>query len=128
MLCKPCYANRTRRDGGDLGLCWQHKKSKCQICGALSAGNRYCSTCDHKENILRMQAESQPLYSDDDHKYINNELREQKLTEARYHAFRAVEVLFRSISLVHESMSSSINETNDELPQKPTEEIFKEAA
>ena len=104
MLCKTCFINRVRRDGGDFGLCWQHKKSKCQSCGLRSGGKTLCSPCEHKEDIARWRAESQATYLDDDYDYVVLQLRQERLHESKFHVYRAVEVFFRAMALMLEAL------------------------
>lgn len=128
MLCKSCARNRIRRDGGTFGLCWKHKRSKCRLCGKLSAGNIYCSKCEHDGDIERWRQESvNPLAFDEDYEYLQVALRKEKLLEAKYHFHRAVEVGFRAMVLLLESVWGGLRDPKEK-PQPDEEVIIKEAA
>lgn len=126
MLCKQCYRNRIRREGGEFGLCWQHKKTKCRLCGELSAGKLYCVSCEHDSDIARWRAESKPSYFDEDHEFLQAQLRKEKLSEAKYHVYRAVEIIFRAMVLTMEALWGGIKES--ESKQNIDVEEFKKAA
>lgn len=113
MLCKTCYANRVSRDGGQFGLCWQHKKTKCRLCGELSGGSSLCIPCAHDEDVARWKAESSPIFFDSDHEYVQIQLRKEKLAESKYHIHRATEIVFRALVLVVEAIWGGFKENSD---------------
>lgn len=119
MLCKPCYyTNRIRRDGGEFALCWQHKKTKCRLCKEISAGKLYCAKCEHEVDILRWKRESGPTFYDDDHEFLQVQLRKQKLLESKYHLHRAVEVAYRALSLAVEAIWGGIKQPNEKTQEE----------
>ena len=104
MQCKQCFINGIQRDGGSIGICVQHKKVRCHTCGNPSGGRQQCAVCAHKEDIARWKNESSPLVFDPDQKYIELELRKERLYEAKFLRHRAVEVEFQSYARAMEAM------------------------
>lgn len=130
MLCKPCLGVGTRRDGHDLGLCWQHRRAKCRLCGELSAGKPYCVKCEHDADIERWKAESRApwLERERDFDDLQIRLRKERLADAKYHTHRAVEILFRGMVLTLEAIWGGIK-TPDQiaLADEPKKELKKAA-
>lgn len=110
MLCKPCFANRIRRDGGHFGLCWQHRKTKCRVCRKLSDGKLTCSKCEHTGDLARWKAESRPTHYDEDYQFFHIQLRRERLWESKRHVHRAVEILFRAMVLTLDALWGGIKD------------------
>lgn len=135
MRCTPCTKNGKRREGYDLALCWQHRRTKCRLCGGLSAGKTYCTKCQYHEEIERWKAESKSPWLDQDFDEFQLRLRKERLYDAKYHAHRATEIHFRALVLTLEAIWGGIKTpeeiaVSDEPPRPPQDggSELKEAA
>lgn len=115
MDCKKCLQSGNRREGGPLGLCWKHQRSKCEICGRFSAGENLCAECAHSSDLQRWAAESNLRIIQPDEDDFRLALRKEKLLQAKFHAHRAVEVFFRSLVLSSEAIWGDIESGDNEL-------------
>jgi len=96
-LCKRCALNGTRRNGGELGICRTHAKTKCQICGAPSLGAQLCMSHAHQEELMRWKRRAQLESFDMEHEFDLLEIRKEKLQEAKFLAHQSVETFFRAM-------------------------------
>lgn len=96
-LCKRCAINGRKRDGGNLGICNQHAKTKCQVCGAPSLGAELCTAHAHQEELLRWQAKAEFRLIEPAADFDLAEIRREKLTAAKFLAHQAVEEFFRAL-------------------------------
>jgi len=112
MDCKRCAGNGVRREGGPLGICWKHQQRKCQICGAVSAGEELCITCGKAAEIKRWEAEANLKLIDPDHGDLILALRRERLMQAKFHAHRSGEVLFRGLLLSVEALWGDLESEN----------------
>lgn len=95
MLCKPCARNHQRRDGGTVGLCWQHVRRRCGVCGGPSAGEELCTVCAHGVDVARWTARAELRTWDTDRDAEFYDARQEKLMQSKFFFHEAVEVLFR---------------------------------
>ena len=96
MLCKRCASNGEKRDGGPLGACARHSKTKCNICGRPSLGLEQCVECARGVDLLRWRGRSRlqvfhPTREED------FEALYERLQEARFLVHEAVEVFFHGL-------------------------------
>jgi hypothetical protein len=98
-FCRKCLSNGMRRDGGDLGVCAQHRKGKCLICRAPSLGHEMCAAHEHEVELRRWAARANLKVMDPAGAHIDFELRDSLLQEAKFHAHESVEVFFRALHL-----------------------------
>lgn len=129
MRCKPCYyTHHIQREGGQFALCWQHKKTKCRGCKELSAGKPYCVKCEYGNYVAQMRGEATRLHFDDDHEFLQEQLRKEKLWESKRHAHRAIEILFRAFALTLEAIWGGIKQPQAQEQKEIIKPEFREAA
>jgi len=51
-----------------------------------------------------MRAESRPLHFDENHNYVQMQLRKERLMESKFHFHRATDLIFRSVALAMEAL------------------------
>lgn len=95
--CATCRTNRTTRDGGTIGLCWEHIKKRCRNCGEISNGKSECMKCAHEVDLARWTALSEMRRYDEERMAEIEEVRKEKMHKARVLAHEAVEILFQSL-------------------------------
>lgn len=95
--CKRCARNGVLREGGSIGVCSQHAKRKCLICGAPSLGEEMCAPHEHQAEIMRWTAKSQFRVLDPDDAIDEMELRHSKLQESKFLAHQSIEIMFRAL-------------------------------
>lgn len=95
-ICKRCARNGMKREGGDLGVCRQHRTRKCLVCKAPSLGEEMCAAHTHQAELLRWTAKSQFRVIDPDDQIDETEIRLSKLAEAKFLAHESVEIMFRA--------------------------------
>lgn len=98
-MCRRCLKNGRKIDGGEIGVCKQHARTRCHVCGAASLGEELCSAHTHQAELARWMAESQLRVVDPEDELDLEEIRHAKLMEAKFMAHKAVEVFFRSMLL-----------------------------
>jgi len=106
MLCQTCSFKGVTSDGGRFGVCEDHRRKVCRNagCGKPTIDGRHrCPECENHADVSRWKEESRPIYFDADHATAELRLRAAKLSDARYHTHRAVEVSFRALVLVLEA-------------------------
>lgn len=96
-LCKRCALNGAHRNGGDLGICKMHAKTKCQVCGAASLGAELCTAHTYQAELARWLAKSQLRVIDPEDTLDYEEIRREKLMQSKFLAHESVEVLFRAL-------------------------------
>lgn len=97
MGCRPCRSSGVRKDGGSIGLCWDHIKRRCRDCGSSSNGNKECTKCAHDADISRWTALAEMRTFDQEQMAEIDEVRKEKLHRSRMLAHQGVEVLFQSL-------------------------------
>ena len=127
MLCKPCHINQIRREGGEFGLCWQHKKTRCRICRELSAGKLYCVKCEHGCDVERWKSAATKLHFAEDHEFIQVQLRKERLWESKRHVHEALEIIFRAMVLTLESIWGGIKDPAEKAEPEADAELDKAA-
>lgn len=95
MQCRVCIRNRTRREGGTVGLCWQHIKRRCGVCGGASAGEELCVGCAHQVDVSRWTARAELRQWDTGRDLEFYEARREELLRSKFFFHEAVEVLFQ---------------------------------
>lgn len=113
MTCKPCARNGRKVNGGDLGYCANHRRTKCLVCRAPSLGEELCAAHAHAVETRRWIAQSQFRVIDQDSEIDLAEIRKSKLQEAKFLTHQAVEVLFRAMFNAIEAMYGN-PETDEE--------------
>lgn len=108
MLCKVCLRNGTSRDGGTLGLCWQHIRRKCRTCGAASAGEENCTRCAYAVDVARWKARANHLHLTQDAAWEVDALRLELLCQAKFHFHEAVEVICRGLLLALQAIHGRV--------------------
>lgn len=103
-ICKRCALNGRNRNGGPLGICKMHARTKCQICGAASLGAELCTAHAHQEELQRWEARSQFRIVDPDAQLDLAEIRREKLIAAKFLAHQAVEEFFRALLQVMQAL------------------------
>lgn len=98
-LCKRCALNGNQRDGGGLGVCKIHAKSKCRFygCEAKTLGAEFCAAHAHQEELARWRAKAELRVSDPGDAFDAEGIRREKLQQASFLAHQAVEVFFQSL-------------------------------
>jgi hypothetical protein len=98
-LCRRCALNGVEVEGGGLGVCSQHAKTKCRYygCEARTLGEELCATHAHVVEIARWTAKAELRVIDPGADTASAELRHEKLMHAKFLAHEAVEVFFRSL-------------------------------
>lgn len=96
-MCRRCVANGVQRQGGNFGVCKYHARTKCRVCGEASLGEEMCAAHAHAAEIMRWKAKSQFRMSEDAITTADEvELRKARLSEAKFMAHQAVEVMFHA--------------------------------
>src|ERR1051326_278171 len=116
MLCKICLRNQNQRNGGSIGLCWQHAKARCHICGGSSAGERNCIGCERKGDVERWKARANLRLIDPERELDFAQARREKLMQAKFHFHEAVEVLFQGFLRALEAIWGEIPSDQPEPP------------
>lgn len=96
-LCRKCFINGTKRDGGGIGVCQRHVKTKCQICGGASLGEPMCVAHTHAADLMRWKAKSQFRVVDPKDQVDDIGLRKERLMESKFLAHQAIDVIFHSL-------------------------------
>lgn len=96
-LCKRCALNGLRRNGGDLGVCKNHAKTKCRICGAPSLGAELCTAHAHQADLARWLAKANLRVIDPEDTFDMEEIRRERLMQAKFLAHESVEIMFRAL-------------------------------
>lgn len=111
-LCKRCALNGDRRDGGGLGVCKIHAKSKCRAagCEAKTLGAELCTAHAHELDIARWTARAQLRVLEPGADLDQAELRREKLNRAKFLAHEAVEVFFRSLLEASQAIHGSADD------------------
>lgn len=125
-MCRICARNGIRRDGGRIGLCWQHARRRCDVCGEASAGERTCTACAHNVDAERWKAHSNPLYFYQGYDAEMDAMRAEKLLQCKQHLHEAVEVLCRAFLLVVEAVHGAA--PAHDTPDGDSPEEFRKAA
>jgi hypothetical protein len=97
LACRICSKSGLRRAGGTVGLCWQHLRRKCLVCGRASAGKQTCTACDNAADVERWKARATFRAYDWDRQMEFADARREKLWESKRHFHEAVEVLFQGL-------------------------------
>lgn len=98
-LCRQCALNGNRRDGGGLGVCKIHSKSRCRFfgCETKTLGPELCSAHTHQVELAKWTARAQLRVIEPGADLDAAELRKEKLMHAKFLAHESVEVFFRSL-------------------------------
>lgn len=94
-LCRRCLKNGTRREGGSFGVCPEHRKTKCIICGGRSLGEEFCSIHAHEVQLAHWKARAEVRVISREQELDGLEIRREKLMESKRYFHEAVEVLFQ---------------------------------
>jgi len=115
-LCKRCALNGDRREGGDFGVCKLHAKARCRFfdCKAKTLGHELCAAHTHQAELARWKAKANLRIVDPEEELDLEEIRHEKLMQAKFHAHEAVEIFFRSIHLTIQAIWGS-----PEIPSEP---------
>jgi len=106
MLCNQCATNGNRRDGGELGVCKIHAKSKCRFlgCETKTLGPELCAAHAHQAELARWKATAAFKVIDPQAEIELAEIRREKLLKAKFLAHQAVEEFFRSLLEVSQAL------------------------
>lgn len=98
-LCKRCALNGNRTEGGRLGVCKTHSKTRCRSygCETKTLGAELCAAHTHQVEVARWTARAELRVIDPAADFDLAELRAEKLLHAKFLAHEAVEVFFRSL-------------------------------
>ena len=113
-LCKRCAKNGREQDGGSIGVCRQHAKTKCLICRAASLGEELCAAHAHQEELARWTAQANLRVIDPAAEMDLAEIRREKLMQAKFMAHQAVEVFFSGLLGAVQALWGSNDEETDE--------------
>lgn len=107
MLCKICSRHGSSRDGGSVGLCWQHVKRKCGVCHRPSAGEELCTGCAHDVEVKRWTARAEFRLMD--REVVERmdalaEARREKLFRGKFLFHEAVEVFYAGLLCVFQAV------------------------
>lgn len=116
MLCRRCALNGNERDGGGLGACKTHAKSRCRFfgCETKTLGPELCTTHAHETELARWKARAELRVIEPGADLDAAEIRKEKLTRAKFLAHEAVEVFFRSLLDVSQALYGQPEVDDDE--------------
>ncbi len=97
MDCKPCRRNRVSRDGGSMGLCWEHIRRTCSTCNNYCNGEGHCASCAHASDLVRWTARAELRIWDTERDEELYQAKKEKLIRSKFLAHEAVEILFQSV-------------------------------
>ena len=114
MLCKRCAKNAVQRDGGKLGICNRHSKTKCLICDQPSLGEEMCAVHTHQSEIIRWTAKANFRRLEIADEIDSLAIRKEGLQQAKFLAHEAVEVFFRSLLGAMIAMHGALDDVEEE--------------
>jgi hypothetical protein len=97
--CRRCAINGNQREGGTLGVCKIHAKSKCRYfgCADRTLGEELCTAHAHQVELARWKARAEFRIIDPASALDSDAIRREKLSQARFLAHQAVEIFFSSL-------------------------------
>ena len=116
MLCKRCALNGNRRDGGGLGVCKIHSKTRCRFfgCETKTLGEELCAAHTHQVELARWKGKAELRVFDPRAEIDLAEIRQEKLLNAKFLAHQAVEEFFRSLLHVSQALYGEPTQENEE--------------
>lgn len=115
-LCRRCALNGNRRDGGGLGVCKIHAKSRCRFygCETKTLGDELCAAHTHQAELARWRAKAELRVVEPQDEIDIAEIRREKLMRAKFLAHQSIEELFRSLLQVSQALYGEPTQENDE--------------